>query len=225
MFLWVKICGLTSVEDARLVVAAGADAIGLNFVPSSKRRVDETTARRIVDAVGADVEVIAVVADAEPAELSALRERFGLDALQLHGNEPPSVLEQLLPNAYQAVRIATAEDVLAARAYGGSRLLADAKVKGELGGTGHTFDWTLVRELARERSVVVAGGLTPENVGAAVLAVRPYGVDTASGVEGSDPRRKDPAKIERFVANARDAARGAGLDTARGVDYRAGEDP
>ncbi|HTQ07362.1 MAG TPA: phosphoribosylanthranilate isomerase [Polyangiaceae bacterium] len=220
MALWIKICGLTSVDDARLVVAAGADAIGLNFVPSSKRRVDETTARAIVDAVGDEVEVIAVVADAEPALLLALRERVGVDALQLHGSEPPAALERWLPHAFRAVRIATADDVALARAYGGNRLLVDAKVEGELGGTGRTFDWALVSGLARERSVVVAGGLTPDNVGAAVLAVRPYGVDTASGVEGGDPRRKDPAKITRFVAAARSAARTAGLDTAVGVDYR-----
>jgi phosphoribosylanthranilate isomerase len=218
MSLWIKICGITTPEDAERVVMAGADAIGVNLVPSSKRYVDETTVRRVIAAVAGKLEVIAVVADADPAELAALRERLGVDALQLHGSEPPDVLERLLPKAYQALRIATAADVAAARAYGGSRLLVDAKVQGELGGTGQTFDWTLVKDLARARPVVVAGGLTAENVGAAVLAVRPYGVDTASGVEGTDPRRKDPAKITQFIARARAAAAGAGLDTAAGVD-------
>lgn len=218
MALWIKICGITTTEDAERVVLAGADAIGVNLVPSSKRYVDEATVRRVIAAVGGRVEVIAVVANAAPPELFALRERLGLDALQLHGSEPPALLAQLLPNAYQAVRIATADDVTAARAYGGERLLVDAKVQGELGGTGRTFDWALVRDLARDRSLIVAGGLTPENVGSAVLAVKPYGVDTASGVEGADPRRKDPAKITRFVDAARAAARQAGLDTAAGVD-------
>lgn len=218
MALWIKICGITTTEDAELVVAAGADAIGLNFVRSSKRYVDETTARRVIAAIAGRVEVIAVVADTGAAELRALRERLGVDALQLHGSEPPSVVASLLPKAYQAVRIATAEDVTAARAYDGARLLADAKVAGELGGTGRTFDWSLVGGLARERAVIVAGGLTPANVGAAVRALRPYGVDTASGVEGADPRRKDPAKITAFVRAGRAAAREAGLDTAAGVD-------
>jgi phosphoribosylanthranilate isomerase len=218
MALWIKICGITTTEDAERVVEAGADAIGVNLVPSSKRYVDDASVRRVVAAVRGRLEVIAVVADADPAELMGLRERLGLDALQLHGSEAPDVLARLLPNAYQAVRIATAADVTGARAYGGSRLLVDAKVKGELGGTGQTFDWALVSDLARERAVVVAGGLTPENVGAAVLGVNPYGVDTASGVEGTDPRRKDPAKITLFVERARAAAVEAGLDTAAGVD-------
>jgi phosphoribosylanthranilate isomerase len=218
MSLWIKICGITTVEDAERAVEAGADAIGVNLVPSSKRYVDAATVRSVLAAVKGRVEVIAVVADADPAELSALRERLGVDALQLHGSEPPLVLARLLPRAYQAVRIATAADVTAARAFGGSRLLVDAKVKGELGGTGQTFDWSLVRDLVRERAVVLAGGLTPENVGAAVLAVKPYGVDTASGVEGADARRKDPAKITRFVERARAAAVEAGLDTAAPVD-------
>jgi phosphoribosylanthranilate isomerase len=221
MSLWVKICGVTSVEDARLAVSAGANAVGVNLVRSSKRRVDEETARRIVDAVGGATEVIAVVADVEPEELALLRARLGVAAVQLHGSETPDVLERLLPQAYQALRIATPADVAAARTYGGARLLVDAKVPGELGGTGHTFDWTLVDTLARERALVVAGGLTAENVGAAVRALRPYGVDTASGVEGTDPRKKDPSKVARFVRASRDAAREAGLDTPRGVDYRA----
>jgi len=218
MALWIKICGITTTEDAERVLEAGADALGVNLVPSSKRFVDEATVRRVIAAVRGRLEVVAVVADADPAYLAALREQLGVDALQLHGSEPPDVLARLLPHAYQAVRIATAADVTAARAYGGSRLLVDAKVKGELGGTGHTFDWALVQELARERAVVVAGGLTPENVSAAVLATKPYGLDTASGVEGADPRRKDPAKITSFIARARAAAIEAGLDTAARVD-------
>lgn len=218
MALWIKICGVTSTEDAERVAEAGADAVGLNLVQKSKRYVDEVTARRVIAAVAGRLEVVAVVADTDPAALRALRERLGVDTLQLHGSEPPAVLERLSPHAYQAVRIAEAADVAAARAYGGTRLLVDAKVKGELGGTGQTFDWTLVRDLARERALVLAGGLTPENVASAVRALRPYGVDTASGVEGADPRRKDPAKIMRFVEQARAAAAEAGLDTALPVD-------
>jgi phosphoribosylanthranilate isomerase len=219
MSLWIKICGVTTVSDAELAVRAGADAVGVNFVPSSKRRIDEATAREIVRAVGARAEVIAVVADFPSDELSALRARLGLASVQLHGSESPEALERLLPAAYRAARIATSADVEEARRFGGSRLLVDAKVPGTLGGTGHTFDWALVTALARERAVVVAGGLTPGNVAAAVAAVRPYGVDTASGVEGDDPRKKDAGKVERFVDAARRSARGLELDSAAGVDY------
>ena len=105
-----------------------------------------------------------------------------------------------------------------AQRFGGARLLADAKVEGALGGTGHSFDWALVTELARERALILAGGLRPDNVAKAVTAVRPFGVDTASGVEGTDPRRKDPDKVARFIEAARRGAREAGLDSAQGVD-------
>jgi phosphoribosylanthranilate isomerase len=216
MALWVKICGITTLEDAQLAVRAGVDAIGLNLVPSSKRRVEETVALEITRAIGTSVEVVAVVADLEPAALLALRSRLGVHTLQLHGSEPPATLAAVLPQAFRAVRIADEADVALARTFAGERLLCDAKVPGVLGGTGLTFDWSLVRGLVRERQVVLAGGLTPDNVGAAVRALGPYGVDTASGVEGPDPRRKDPERVARFVRAAREAA--ALLDRAEGLD-------
>jgi phosphoribosylanthranilate isomerase len=220
MALWIKICGITTVEEARLVVRSGVDAVGVNLVASSKRCVDDETARAIARAVGGEVEVVAVVADLAPGELASLRERLGVASVQLHGNEAPAALAKVLPHAYKALRIATAADVELASSYGGSRLLVDAKVDGTLGGTGHVFDWSLVRALARARSLVLAGGLTPDNVARAVAEVRPFGVDSASGVEGSDPRRKDPGKVLRFVEAARRAAHEAGLDAAPAVDYQ-----
>ena len=207
MSLWIKICGVTSVDDARRAVDAGADAVGVNLVPSSKRYVDEPTARAIVNALEGAAEVVAVVADRPAEELSVLAARLGLGSLQLHGNEPPAVVLALAPLAYQAVRIATREDVSRARDFSGARLLADAKVSGELGGTGHAFDWSLVTELARERALVLAGGLTAANVATAIARVHPYGVDTASGVEGTSPRAKDPEKMRAFVREARRASR------------------
>jgi len=206
MSVWIKICGVTSVDDGRRAVDAGADAVGVNLVPSSKRYVDEPTARAIAEALDGAVEVVGVVADRPLEELSALAARLGLRSLQLHGNEPPAVVAALAPLAYQAVRIALPEDVTRARSFAGARLLADAKVSGELGGTGHTFDWSLVTELAQERALVLAGGLTAENVAAAVARVGPYGVDTASGVEGASPRVKDAEKMGAFVRAARRAA-------------------
>lgn len=198
----VKICGITTLEDAEIVVAAGADMLGLNFVASSPRRVNVELARAVVDWVAGRLEVVGVVADLELPELTDLRTRSGVDALQLHGHEPPSLLTQLSAADFKAVRIGTAADVQRARSYPGSRLLVDAKVPGALGGTGHTFDWSLLGDLVGGRRVLLAGGLKPENVGAAVSAVRPWGVDAASGVE-SAVARKDRALVERFVANAR----------------------
>ncbi len=205
MSFWVKICGITNLEDARAVVDAGADAIGLNFVPQSKRFVSPVMARHIVEELEDAVEWVGVVANEEPEHLEELRSSIGLDFLQLHGDEPPKALEPLLPRAFKAVAIASSADVKSARAFGGDRLLVDAKVTGELGGTGQTFDWSLVRGLVEARRVILAGGLTAENVARAVAEVKPWGVDVASGVESS-PGRKDPELVRRFVERARAAA-------------------
>jgi phosphoribosylanthranilate isomerase len=200
----VKVCGITGVEDARLCVLAGADAIGVNLVHGSKRFVDEATAMEIVHAVKGAVQVVGIVSDRSAAELHALRERLGLHELQLHGDETRDTLAALLPNAYKAVRIGTAADALDAEGWPGETLLVDAKVPGELGGTGKVLDWMLVRALCASRRVLLAGGLTPENVAAAIDACSPYGVDVASGVERTgDPRRKDPEKVRAFVERAR----------------------
>jgi phosphoribosylanthranilate isomerase len=203
--VYVKICGVTRVGDALSCVEAGATAIGLNFIPTSKRRVDEDTARQIVAAVDGRIGVVAVVADLSVAAMQALRDRVGIDWLQLHGDEAREHLAAVLPHALKAVRIGGAADVRFARGYGGERLLADAKVAGELGGTGSAFDWSLVQELARERAVILAGGLSPDNVADAIRAVRPFGVDVASGVE-SAPGLKDMEKVRSFISAARSAA-------------------
>jgi phosphoribosylanthranilate isomerase len=128
MALWIKVCGITSVEDALLALDAGADALGVNFVQSSKRCVDAAVARTVRDAVGGRAELVAVVADVSTAELAELRERTGIAWLQLHGNETPEALLAVQPQAYKAVRIASAADVGKARAFAGKRLLTDAKV-------------------------------------------------------------------------------------------------
>ncbi len=202
---YVKICGITRAQDALFAVSAGATAIGLNFVPTSRRRVDEDTALRIADAVRGKVELVGVVADRASDDLEALRRRLGLDFVQLHGSESPSALEGLLPHAFKAARIATAADVARADEFGGERLLVDACVPGELGGTGKAFDWDLVVGLARRRKVVLAGGLTKDNVAHAVRVVDPWGIDVASGVE-SAPGIKDPALVVELIR----AARGSG---------------
>ena len=205
MALWIKICGVTSVEDAFAALEAGADAIGVNFVPSSKRYVEPNVGRAVRDAVGDRAEVVGVVADRPLGELALLREQTGIEWLQLHGNETADTVRALLPRAYKAIRVGTALDAADARGVPGERLLVDAKVPGELGGTGRTFDWKLVFGLAAERPLVLAGGLTAENVAEAILTVRPFGVDVAGGVESTDPRRKDLERLEKFIRAARSA--------------------
>lgn len=200
----VKICGVTSLDDALGCADAGADAIGLNFWPKSVRRCEEAEAQRIVEAVGERVRVVAVVVDAERETLRRLRDEVGVRWLQLHGHETPEELARWLPEAYKAVRPASAADVEAARAYGGDELLVDARSPGAPGGTGQRADWALAAELARERPIWLAGGLTPEDVAEAVAAVRPFGVDVASGVE-SAPGEKDLDRVRALVERARGA--------------------
>ncbi len=209
----VKICGVRTAEDARACVLLGASSIGINLVPSSPRCVDLETARNIARAaheanVNAEVVVVGVVADLSLEQMRALARDAELDCLQLHGDEAPETLAALLPHAYKAMRIASAADVERARAYPGEHLLVDAKVEGVLGGSGTTFDWALVKDLAHERRLTLAGGLVPENVERAVRALRPYCVDVASGVEGdakAAPGVKDLAKVRAFIEAARRA--------------------
>ncbi len=199
----VKICGITSVADARLCVDAGADAIGLNFWAESPRCVDRETARAIVGAIGSSVEVVGVFVDATLEEIEAIKAEAGISWVQLHGNETPELVQSLLPHAYKALGVADSSAIEEARTYPGERLLLDARVPGAMpGGTGQTFDWGIAAEIAKERKLTLAGGLTADNVADAVRQVDPYRVDVASGVESS-PGRKDPALVRAFVASAR----------------------
>jgi phosphoribosylanthranilate isomerase len=202
----VKICGVTSPDDARRCVEAGASAIGVNLVPSSPRRVDASTARAIAEAVGELAVVVAVVRDLSVRDMLELRERIACGCLQLHGDEPPGSLTPLLPHAYKAIAVETLEDVGTADLYGGEYILVDTKTTGGSGGSGRVFDWRLVKDLARARKVVLAGGLTPENVAEAIGVVRPHTVDVASGVERRGrPGIKDMGRVRAFVAAARGA--------------------
>jgi phosphoribosylanthranilate isomerase len=198
----VKVCGITSVEQAVACVERGVDAIGVNLVPSSPRRVDEAMARAIAGAVGNRTLVVAVVADLGVDAMRALVERTGAGCLQLHGDEPPADVAAMLPHAYKAVNVGGTGDVARAAAMPGDYVMVDARVPGALGGTGHPFDWGLVVQLAKERRLVLAGGLRPENVARAIAMVHPWCVDVASGVESS-PGVKDLGKVEAFLAEAR----------------------
>lgn len=207
--MYTKICGITELDDLRAVQDAGASAVGLNLVPSSKRRVTWERAAELVAAAG-DLETVAIVADLSIDDLERAFVATGVKRVQLHGGESPEYLERAIerlgPVAYKAVGVATARDVERAAAFAGDRILVDAKVAGELGGTGQRFDWSLVTELGSSRCLLLAGGLSDANVAEAVTAVRPWGVDVASGVELPDrPGRKDGARVRRFVERARGA--------------------
>lgn len=197
----IKICGVTTVEDAEGCAALGADMIGLNFVPSSPRRVDVARARAVADAVRGRVEIVGVFADMDATSLAAIDAAVGLDRLQLHGHEPAEAVAALGPRAFKAVRVGDAADADEVARYAGL-VLIDAKVPGALGGTGKTVDFTIAAAIAAGRPVLLAGGLGPGNVADAVRAVAPWGVDTASGVERA-PGIKDLDAVAAFVAAAR----------------------
>lgn len=192
-----------------MVARACPDAIGLNLVESSPRCLSRDMAVQLVGVIGeesrGEIEIIGVVADQEVDALTDLAAELGLDRLQLHGHETPDDLQALLDrgvDAYRAARIATSDDVAAARAFPGERLLVDAKVAGALGGTGQTFDWSLIEEFGAERELILAGGLHAQNVAQAVRQVVPFGVDTASGVE-REVGKKDSDLVRAFIRAAR----------------------
>jgi phosphoribosylanthranilate isomerase len=204
---FVKICGITSVDDALLAIAAGADALGINLVPSSKRVVDIPTAAHIAASVGDLVELVAVVANRNRDELEGLRHATGIRWLQLHGAETPAELQAMQPDAYKAIGIGSSEDVARAAEYGGERLLLDTKsATGELGGTGKRFDWSLAEPLMQTRQVIIAGGLYADNVAEAIHTLKPFGVDVASGVElAQNPRKKHEGLLRSFLYAVRNA--------------------
>ena len=201
----VKICGVTTRQQALACVKLGADAIGVNLVPESPRCIGRSRARDIASAVGRDAVMVAVISNLGVPAMRELREETGIACLQLHGDERPDDVAALLPHAYKAVRVGAPEDVLVAESMPGEYVLVDAKVQGAAGGTGRTFDWSWVASLAARRRLVLAGGLSPENVRDAIQQVNPWCVDVASGVE-SAPGIKDLAKVAAFVEAVRGTA-------------------
>jgi phosphoribosylanthranilate isomerase len=198
----VKICGLTTVDDALRCIEAGADAIGLNFWPGSPRCVDVPTARAIVQAGADRVEMVGVFVDFTLDQVREILRETGIDWAQLHGDEPPELVAQLLPHAYKAIGVKDGSAIELASNYPGEHLLLDASVPGMPGGTGRTFDWEIAAIVAKERKLTLAGGLNPRNVAEAIHAVNPFRVDVASGVE-SAPGEKDLAQVQSFISAAK----------------------
>jgi phosphoribosylanthranilate isomerase len=208
--LVVKICGITSAEDARAAVDAGADALGFVFWHMSPRKVDPARAAAITRELPPFVLRVGVFVDTPRDEMARIADQVGLDLLQLHGDEPPEAMEGLPRRALKAVRVGKtfSPDEALRYASKAAGLLVDTRLPGETqlpGGTGVPFDWTLVKGLAgRVPFLVLAGGLWHGNVADAIQAVRPHAVDVSSGVE-SLPGRKDHARVRAFVAAARAA--------------------
>lgn len=202
MRIRIKICGITHPDDAELAIAAGADMIGLNFVPGSPRLLDLNTAAAILERVAGRAETVGVFRNAEPEEIERVLRRVDLDRLQFHGEETEEEVEEVDLPVIKAIRGA---DMEAADTYPGTIVLLDHPDGG--GGSGATWNWNEAAELIESgHDVILAGGLAPENVGAVLvdLGDAPWGVDVATGVEGDD-HRKDEKKLQDFVTAVRGA--------------------
>lgn len=196
----VKICGIKTIETADVAVQAGADLIGFVFAPSS-RQITPNEAAAIARTVPHSVKKVGVFVNESVSYMVRIAEHVGLDMIQLHGDEPPSIIKELPYQTMKAFSIDKINDTMI-HSYSCDYYLIDSPAKKYRGGSGQTFDWTLVSDLPIHPSkIMLAGGLTPENVQTAIDLIKPAGVDVSSGVETNG--EKDHAKIKRFIANAK----------------------
>ena len=205
----IKFCGITTLEDGELAVAAGAWAIGLIFWPSSPRRAGFDAAAEIAAGVKRRVEVAGVFVNATLDHVAETSDAVGLTMLQLHGDEGPAYCSEAARRTgckvMKAVRVRSGADVQALAPFHTDYHLLDSFTAGVPGGTGETFAWEIARGHRGRVPIVLSGGLTPDNVGEAIAAVHPFAVDVASGVERS-PGVKEPEKLQAFAAAVRAAA-------------------
>lgn len=204
----VKICGITRPEDAQAVVAAGADAIGLVFYPPSPRAVTLQQAQAVVAAVPAFVSVTALFVDPDPKQVQEILEGVRIDLIQFHGDEDSDFCSQFNHPYIKAIRVRQASDVVAScvRFPDALGILLDSYKPGVPGGTGETFDWSLIDNSQLTKPIILAGGLNPENVADAINQVHPFAVDVSGGVEASKGI-KDHSKVNAFLSEVYDVNR------------------
>ena len=200
--MFVKICGVTNEDDALFAVAMGADAVGFVFAPSP-RQVAAQVVYDITRRLPPEILTVGVFRDEHPDRVLDIMNRAGLKAAQLHGHETPSMVAELSAQVRWVIKavVAGTGDATRADRFGTDMILVDAPNPG----SGTVFDWSMVDDLPEGPRYILAGGLNPDNVAAAVARVNPWGVDVSSGVEKS-PGRKDPLKVKAFIDRARAAA-------------------
>lgn len=202
--LFIKICGITNVEDALSAVESGADALGFNFFPNSKRFIVPEKAGEILSAIRASIARVGVFVNPERTYVHAAVRRAGLNAIQFSGNETPPEVAGYHSRIFKAIHVSDAASLQEMKSFAVDAFLLDTHRQEQFGGTGETFDWDLALRAKEFGKVILAGGLTPENVVAAVRSVRPFGVDVCSGVE-LQARIKDKRKMREFIERAREA--------------------
>lgn len=196
----IKICGIKTLPDALAAIEAGADYLGFNFYTGSVRFIEKTACAEITSVLKREypqIKLVGVFVNSPVEEIKDILQTCSLDLAQLHGDEPPEMLSALNGKAFKAFR-GIPQSVNGFARSEPPAFLLDASVKGIYGGSGVTADWTAAAELAKKYPLLLAGGLTPENVAEAVRRVQPWGVDAASGVE-SAPGQKDAGKMVEFV--------------------------
>lgn len=213
MSVRVKICGITSTEDALAAVDAGADALGFMFYEPSPRYLSAEKAADIILDLPEQVARVGVFVDADAKTVRHTIETTGVDTLQFHGNESPRYCSQFEQHTIKAFRVKDEESLGQLPDYDTDAWLLDSYVKGVPGGTGAKFNWNLAVEAKRlGKPILLAGGLTPENAAEAVSQVAPFGLDVSSGVEVS-PGKKDAEKVTQLIANAKKPSSPCGLWT------------
>jgi phosphoribosylanthranilate isomerase len=199
----VKICGITNLADAKLAVDLGAHSLGFNFYEKSPRNISPADAYKIIRALPKKIEAVGVFVNWSPEAVIALARAIDLDTVQLHGDEPAAAAREIAKyfNVTKAMRVGKGFRLSQLKPFESTvrAFLFDACMKDQFGGTGHRTDWSIARRAAKNHRIILAGGLTPENVAEAILYVRPYAVDVASGVE-SAPGKKSRAKLRHFLA-------------------------
>jgi phosphoribosylanthranilate isomerase len=224
----VKICGIGSLEDARLALDLGADALGFNFWSGSPRYVEPAVAREIITRLGPFGSYVGVFVNETAAIIHELVSDLRLTAVQLHGDESLEFSSGLAPlKVIKAIRVGPGFDPASVREHPASAILLDARVGSNYGGTGHTFDWTAAIEAKKYAQIILAGGITADNVTEAIRTVRPLAVDACSGVEWR-PGQKDAGKLRDFMASVELANAGLTmleLGGGRGDDLAAGATP
>jgi phosphoribosylanthranilate isomerase len=203
----VKICGITNWPDAKAACDAGANMLGFNFYEKSLRRVSTVEAATMRAKLPSSVQAVGLFVNAKPAEINSLHAFVRFGAAQLHGDESPAIVSEVSRTApvLKAFRVAADFPLSTLDKYHDAfAFLLDGSRAGQFGGTGAAADWNVARRAVAAHRVILAGGLTPENVGAAIRSVRPYAVDVAGGVE-SKPGKKDHAKLQAFLDEVRRA--------------------
>ncbi|MBI5042660.1 MAG: phosphoribosylanthranilate isomerase [Nitrospirae bacterium] len=199
---FVKICGITNLDDALFASEAGADALGFVFYKKSPRHIEPEKARDIIKRLPPFATTVGVFADQTEAEIKGIIAETNIDIVQLHGEEPPEFCERLNKRVIKAIRVRSMESLAEVKTYKACALLLDTYDKNLKGGTGRIFNWEIAREAKIFNKIIIAGGLTPENVADAIKVAQPYAVDVSSGVE-KEKGIKDHQKIKMFIKKAK----------------------